>query len=494
MEIKFSEYSESLFYDSESRDLDGKTIRTFGISGSHLMGFAALSVYRSYRKKILAFDKIHILCGNGNNGGDGLALAFFLAQEGKLPEVYLKSGRQSSDSEYYKNLFLKTGGGIFPLETYSPEIKTETVFVVDALLGTGFRPPLENEYAKTAEKISALCLQNGKNVFVLSLDTISGFTEDAPPPIPADALAEIGMKKWRNVFVPETVKTSFHRIGFPIGPDADPKRGKTPDQFLWKRIPRRTLERTTARKTDSHKYENGSLMLVGGSEGMSGAVISSLLAFHSLGGGISQLLTPSERTVVQVLKKDPSLMVGPIPSEAEILSLPFAKKVSTFLLGPGLKTEECPILEFPTDKNVILDAGAVSAYKGIKLHDRALFTPHTGELETLVNSKITSVEAGISLCREYVRAFGANILWKRHSSFLICSDGKVHVWNRPEPKLAVMGTGDLLAGIVAFYFSRKFTVPQAVQLSYSLLNEAVRKKKGFPTASAIRKLWTKKGG
>ncbi|TGK31066.1 bifunctional ADP-dependent NAD(P)H-hydrate dehydratase/NAD(P)H-hydrate epimerase [Leptospira gomenensis] len=494
MEIKFSEYSESLFYDSESRDLDGKTIETFGISGSHLMGFAALSIYRSYRKKILSYDRIQILCGSGNNGGDGLALAFFLAQEGKLPEVYLKTGRQSADSEYYKNLFLKAGGEISPLETYSSDVRKGTVFLVDALLGTGFRPPLEEDYSKAANEINSLCSLHGKNVFVLSLDTITGFAEKSSPPIPANALAEIGTRKWRNVFVPGTVKTSFHRIGFPIGGSTAAIIGKPADKFLWKRIPRRILQHTTIRKRDSHKYENGSLLLVGGSEGMSGAAVSSLLAFHSLGGGISQLLTPSENTVVQVLKKDPSLMVGPIPPNTDLLSLPFPRKVSTVLLGPGLKTEECPILNLSPDKHTILDAGAIPAYKEIRLNDRTLFTPHTGELEILVNSKITSVENGLSLCKEYVRTFGGNILWKRHSSFLICSDEKIYVWNRPEPKLAVMGTGDLLAGILAFYLSRKFTVPQAVQLSYSLLNEAAGKTKDFPTASSIRKIWTRKGG
>ncbi|EMO30137.1 hypothetical protein LEP1GSC170_1432 [Leptospira interrogans serovar Bataviae str. HAI135] len=77
MEIKFFEYSESLFDDKESRDLDRNTIFSSGISGSHFMGFAAISVYQKFRKQILSFDYIQVLCGNGNNGGDGLALSFF---------------------------------------------------------------------------------------------------------------------------------------------------------------------------------------------------------------------------------------------------------------------------------------------------------------------------------------------------------------------------------------------------------------------------------
>lgn len=77
MEIKFFEYSDSLFNDQESRDLDRNTISSSGISGSHFMGFAALSVYQKFRKQILSFDRIEILCGNGNNGGTALHFPSF---------------------------------------------------------------------------------------------------------------------------------------------------------------------------------------------------------------------------------------------------------------------------------------------------------------------------------------------------------------------------------------------------------------------------------
>lgn len=134
---------------------------------------------------------------------------------------------------------------------------------------------------------------------------------------------------------------------------------------------------------------------------MSGAAISSLLTFHELGGGISLLLTPSEKTVRGVLKKDPSLMVNTIPESADIMNIPFVRKTSVLLLGPGLKTEECPILSLPKDKFCILDAGAIQAYRNIPLHDGILMTPHTGELENLLNTKIKSIGQGISLAKEY---------------------------------------------------------------------------------------------
>ncbi|WP_016752593.1 bifunctional ADP-dependent NAD(P)H-hydrate dehydratase/NAD(P)H-hydrate epimerase [Leptospira kirschneri] len=537
MEIKFFEYSESLFDDKESRDLDRNTIFSSGISGSHFMGFAAISVYQKFRKQILSFDRIQVLCGNGNNGGDGLALSFFLIQESIKPTVYLKDGSLSEESKFYKDAFLNSGGTILPLEDFQISFGNESLFLVDALLGTGFHFPLKSPFDLVISKIQKSKQNNPKNVFILSIDSVSGFQVDVPLPFEADALSEIGFKKWKNRFLPGKVRKTFHRIGFPIGKNfsfsnpteisfkssqheklkvgtpkndvnnlgseiqktesitssSDPIPNETlkpiqTGKILWNPIPFKILKKSLKRNEDSHKYKNGSLVVVGGSKGMSGAALSSLLAFHMLGGGISLLLTPSVKTVKEILKKDPSLMVDSIPDNNKILSHPFVHKTSVLLLGPGLKSVECPRFVLPAEKFCVLDAGAIQAFANVVLHDKVLITPHTGELEILLNSKIKSMDQGISLAKEYIRNYNVNILWKRHSSFLIDVNGIVYLWEKSEPKLAVMGTGDLLAGILAFYFSRGFGLRDAVHLSFSLLTRAAQKSKGFPTASEIRKL------
>ncbi|EKR72135.1 bifunctional ADP-dependent NAD(P)H-hydrate dehydratase/NAD(P)H-hydrate epimerase [Leptospira noguchii] len=581
MEIKFFEYSESLFDDKESRDLDRNTICSSGISGSHFMGFAAISVYQKFRKQILSFDRIQVLCGNGNNGGDGLALSFFLIQEGIKPTVYLKDGSLSEESKFYKDAFLNSGGNILPLEDFQIFSGNESLFLVDALLGTGFHFPLKSPFDLVISKIQKSKQNNPKNVFILSIDSVSGFQVDLPIPFEADALSEIGIKKWKNRFLPNKVRKTFHRIGFPVSknfyfqhkdnsfqftilnpvdssfkstptetPDTLAPKNKTfsenqkdilspleisfessqheklkagtpkndinnlesetqksesktsspvlisneilkpiqTGKILWNPIPFKILKKSLKRNEDSHKYKNGSLVVVGGSKGMSGAALSALLAFHELGGGISLLLTPYEKTVREVLKKDPSLMVDSIPDNDKFLSHSFVHKTSVLLLGPGLKSDECPKFVLPEEKFCVLDAGAIQAFANVVLHDKVLITPHTGELEILLNSKIKSIDQGISLAKEYTHNYNVNILWKRHSSFLIDTNGIVYLWEKPEPKLAVMGTGDLLAGILAFYFSRGFGVCNAVHLSFSLLTRAAQKSKGFPTASKIRKL------
>ncbi|EMN50924.1 YjeF family N-terminal domain protein [Leptospira interrogans str. L1207] len=395
MEIKFFEYSDSLFNDQESRDLDRNTISSSGISGSHFMGFATLSVYQKFRKQILSFDRIEILCGNGNNGGDGLALSFFLIQEGIKPTVYLKDGSLSEESKFYKDAFLNSGGIILPLEKFQFFSGNESLFLIDALLGTGFRFPLKSPFDLVISKIQKSKQNNSKNVFILSIDSVSGFQVDFPLPFEVDALSEIGIKKWKNRFLPKKVHKTFHRIGFPIGknfyfqhkdssfqstildpvnpnfqstqietPNLQVPKNKTssenqkytlnppeisfkPSQYeklkvgtpvhnleseiqktepqtssfdpisnktfnsiqtgkiLWNPIPFKILKKSLKRNEDSHKYKNGSLVVVGGSKGMSGAAFSSLLAFHELGGGISLILTPSVKTIKEILKKIP---------------------------------------------------------------------------------------------------------------------------------------------------------------------------------------------
>lgn len=172
-------------------------------------------------------------------------------------------------------------------------------------------------------------------------------------------------------------------------------------------------------------------------------------------------------------------MVDSIPDNSKILSHSFVHKTSVFLLGPGLKSDECPKFVLPEEKFCVLDAGAIQAFANVVLHDKVLMTPHTGELEILLNSKIKSIDQGISLAKEYTQNYNVNILWKRHSSFLIDVKGIVYLWEKPEPKLAVMGTGDLLAGILAFYFQEGLKCVILYTLLFPYLREPLKNLRGF---------------
>ncbi len=469
-----------LFSDSESRELDRITIQERGLSGVLLMGFAALSVFKTWENRFRQSSKTILLCGSGNNGGDGLALAQFLKAERIPVEIYHKTGNFSEETKYYKNLTESLGIHTKPLSDFNHSMVQSGDLIVDALLGTGFRGSLEGEISKAVSEISKVKEKFGDYCFVLSIDSVSGYIPETKPPFPADALAEIGSPKLANLFYPlEEEQKSFHPIGF--------LREEFPtSQKAFLKAPKEELSIRSEREKDSHKYKNGSAIFVGGSEGMSGAILSSALAFHELGGGISQILTPSSSTLTKVLKKDPSFMVADLKNVKDPFQGGFGKKAKVIAIGPGLSKSDLPKFQFPKDIKIILDAGALSAYSET-LSPNTILTPHLGEWSSIIGNSYPDLYSALDDAKIWAKEKQCYLLLKGSVSVLFSPEGFSYFWEYREPKLAVMGTGDLLVGILAFYLSRGEEMTEAVRLSQSTLLYCARSCKGYPTAGRMRK-------
>lgn len=471
----------ALFNDSESRELDRITIRERGISGISLMGFAALSVFKGWEKRLLKSERILILCGSGNNGGDGYALAQFLKAEGCKVEIFSKAGNLSDETLYYKKLTESLRIPTRRLADFRSGFVKEGDILIDALLGTGFQGSLEGEIAAVVREISDAKERLRDLCFVLSIDAVSGFNPESALPFPVDGLAEIGSPKLKNLFYPlEEENKTFHPIGF--------LREEFPtSKFVFRKSPEEELRERLVRERDSHKYKNGSAVFFGGSEGMSGAILSSALAFQELGGGISQIMSPSPHTLQRILKKDPSFMVGPVESGKDPLSGSFAKKARVIALGPGLSSTDAPKLAFPKNAKIILDAGAITTYSSETLGPDTILTPHLGEWSSLQGKDYPGIYGSLEDASAWSKNKQCYLLLKGSVSVLFTPEGKSYFWDYPEPKLAVMGTGDLLVGILAFFLSRGEEMTEAVRLSQSVLLYCARACKGYPTAGRMRK-------
>ncbi|TGL59025.1 NAD(P)H-hydrate epimerase [Leptospira sarikeiensis] len=470
-----------LFDEEEARELDRVTIQSRGISGTLLMGFAALSVFKAWENRFRSAKKILILCGSGNNGGDGYALAQFLKAEELRVELYSKNGNFSEETKYYKNLTEELGIPNFPLEKFREDLISSGDILVDCILGTGFKNPLSEEISKIISEIRTAKQRLKDSLFIQSIDAVSGYSPDEKIPFEADAIAEIGSPKIKNIFYPLSKdKKSFHPIGF-LRQRSESKK------LLLDRASKEELISRLSREKDSHKYKNGSAVFVGGSEGMAGAILSSALAFQELGGGISQILSPSGNTIERVLKKDPSFMISSLDPKKEFSSYSFVQKAKVVCIGPGLSGFDYIPSSFPKDPKIILDAGALKDLEKNKLGPNIILTPHLGEWSSISGKKYTSVYSALDDANFWAKEKGCYLLLKGPVSVLFSPEGHSYFWEFQEPRLAVMGTGDLLVGILTFFLSRGEEMVESVRLSQSLLLYCAEQCKGYPTAGRIRK-------
>lgn len=485
-----------LFTNKESKSLDSLTTKELGFQEETLMGMAALSVFHANEDLWKTAESIWILCGTGGNGGDGYALAHILYQEGFPVRCFSTAPNKSEAGKFYEALVSKTLGATSTLEDFYnewEEAKEDSVLLVDALLGTGFQGKLSEELVELIETI------NDSEVFFyrLSLDTASGWDPNSLGKpgetnvfVYADSIEELGTRKWENVgFIYEKdsiIPRYYESIGFPIKTHLN--KVTFSNRYYLEPNPESAVQ-ALKRKNKDHKYSAGSAIFYGGETGMEGAILLSENAFSRLGGGISKIFSPSPQISSFVLKEDLSKMTKS-SSFPDITSDPFFIKTKTLVVGPGL-TKFPKDLEgwtLPDDKKLILDAGAIPSF-GTKLPqgNQILLTPHVGELNRMTGKTHNSVQAAYDTLIEYCPQNNVYVLLKSFVSLLVCPDGSSYIWESPNPKLATMGTGDLLSGILARYLSLDFYIPDSVHLALSFLDHSKQLEEPYPSAHQILK-------
>lgn len=488
-----------LFTNQESKDLDSLTISSFGFSEQTLMGMAALSVYHANEDLWKTAESIWIVCGSGGNGGDGYTLAHFLFQEGYDVKVYQTSPNKNNAGKFYESLVKSTIGSVGDLKSFAKDLEeaeVDSVLLVDALLGTGFLSPISPELKNTIDLIN-----DSEVIFYrLSLDTPSGWDpyalgQDSKKNqsfIYSDSIEELGTRKWENVgYIYEKdslIPRYYEAIGFPIRTHL--KNANFSKRYYLEPDPEKAIQ-VLKRKHKAHKYSAGSAIFYGGCEGMEGAILLSESAFSRLGGGISKIFSPSKAIANLVLKEDLSKMAMSSDFETMVLD-PFFSKTKTLVVGPGLTSYPDGLSGWSlgSSKTLILDAGAIPSFgTKLPLGERVILTPHVGELNRMTGKNHNSVQEAYDTLIPYSKENKVYVLLKSFVSLLVCPDGSSYVWESPNPKLATMGTGDLLSGILARYFSLdlELSIPETIQLALSFLDHSKQLEEPYPSAHQILK-------
>lgn len=434
-----------LYKASQVRELDQRTIAG-GIESFALMQRAASSAWHSFRSRWPQARSVTVLCGGGNNGGDGHVLAALAMQSGlKVQRLSLKP-RDALSGDVARAAELATAAGV-GFEEWHPHTTLAGEVIVDALLGTGLSGEVEGSIKQ------AIKAMNTASQPVLALDIPSG--------ISADTGAMLGTA------VEATCTVTFigDKIGLHTG-DAPAYTGDIDFRPLgvkaqaffdipptaWRLDDALLGEAFTPRSRTSHKGSLGHVLVMGGAPGFGGAALLASQAAARLGAGKVTLATAHEH-ITASLVRCPEVMVRAVRGGADAADLPASADV--VVIGPGLGQESWgqAMLQsaLKASSPLVVDADALnllaSRWPDLR-RDNWILTPHPGEAARLLGCSVSDVQADRpEAARALQRARGGIVILKGAGSLIAGPSGLV-VCPYGNPGMASGEMGDILSGML----------------------------------------------
>ncbi len=416
-----------------------------GILGSQLMENAG-RLSAEYIMALSKPSKVVIVCGTGNNGGDGAVIARYLDEAGWRVTLALVKLKSDTRTHISKSNIGKLSDTVTIIENANPEILDSHPFIVDAMLGIGLKNKPREPYATWIREI------NNSGSKVISVDVPSGLgTEMAVKP---DITLTMHDSK-KGMDVSNSGRIEIIDIGIP----KEASEFVGPGDMVHYPIPR----------PESHKGQNGHLLIIGGGP-YTGAPALSAFAAHSTGIDLVTIATPESSASV-IASYSPNFIVRPLPGkvldpEHKELLAPLIEASTAVLIGPGLGREQETVqavrdLIECIDKPVVIDADGLFAMNGQeKFTVPAVLTPHSREFTRLGGSQ----ELDEASVYQMADALKATVLLKRPID--IISNGQHIKKNRTgHPAMSVGGTGDVLAGITAALLSKNVSPFNAARMS-----------------------------
>lgn len=428
------------------RDIDRTAIEDEGIPGYTLMTRAGAAAVRAARERFPDANRWQVICGAGNNAGDGYVVARLAAQEGLVVSAVALVDPESltGDAATAYADFAAEGGIVMPWEG---ALDDEAGLLVDALLGSGLERGVSGEFAK------AVAAMNAHRARVMALDIPTGVHGDTGQVMGTAVEADltvtfVGLKA--GLFAGEGAELCGSIVfdGLEVPEHCRP-HGKAMSRRISSRVLRRCLKR---RPRGAHKGDFGHVLIVGGGEGMPGAVRLAGEAALRAGAGLVSIAThPSHATVI--VGSRPELMSHGI-ADAGALG-PLLERATAVAFGPGLGTSDWSRQLFAAVSELELpcvwDADALNLLaENPEKNERRIITPHPGEAGRLIGQDTAAVQgdrrgALIALQEKYG---GVAVL--KGANTLVTSKKKIPwLCTAGNPGMASPGMGDVLTGIIA---------------------------------------------
>ncbi len=468
----------------EMRRLDRKTIEECGLPGVVLMenaGRGAAVLTREHFGE-LAGRKVAVLCGRGNNGGDGFVMARIFHGWGALVRVFLLGQREQvrGDARINLEVALKMGLELVEIDQDERLDRLDLAgveLVVDAILGTGLNSEVRGLYRSVIENL------NRSNLPVVAVDIPSGLDSDSGRILGAAVRADL------------TVTFGLPKIGLML-PPGEGLVGRLkvvdigiPPHVLAEAAPDRelVLEETLAgllahRANDGHKGRYGHVLVVAGSTGKTGAAALASLAAARTGAGLVTLAGPAslnpvlEAKVTEVMTEPlPESDPGYLDEEALNRVLELAGGKSVLALGPGITDRKgsrrlVRALVEQAELPMVIDADGLNSLAAEtavlkKARREIVLTPHPGEMARLTGLTTEQIQADrLGAASSFAAEHGVIVVLKGYRTVIAAPDGRLFLNTTGGPHMASGGMGDVLTGMVAGLIAQGLTPLDAARL------------------------------
>lgn len=447
-----------------------------GVSGNEQMQRAGAAVAEAITRLYTPMP-VRILCGPGNNGGDGFVAAAALRAAGWEVEVasLLAIENLQGDARLAADAW---GGVILPLEDVQID---RAALYVDALFGTGLTRPLEGIAARVMERLAI------EGVTLVAIDILSGVNADSGETsgtLPyAAATITFSVKKPGHFLLPGALHAGeVACVDIGISKEVD---AVGTEEKLFENRPPLWLSFMQWPQPMDHKYTRGSVVVFGGQAEMTGA--SRLAARAALRAGAGAVTLACHPATFQAIAAHvTSIMTYVFGTPEEFSQFIAGDKHKAIILGPGAgandDTRACVLAALDTGKPTVLDADALMAFEEYPqtLFDRVradvIMTPHSGELNRLFGGlNINLQKPKWLLGREVAAKSGMVTVLKGYDTVIASPDGRVAINSNGTPVLATAGSGDILAGIIGSLCAQGMPAFEAACAGVSLHAEAGRR-------------------
>jgi len=418
---------------------------------------------------------VAVLCGPGNNGGDGYVVARILRGEGWPVELHQYGDRAAlkGDAASVAKRWSAGVSGMDNVFAKKPEL------IVDALFGAGLARKLDDQIASIIARVNEAAIP------VVAIDVPSGVHGDTGKPIDgisfrAALTVTFFRKKLAHVIYPGRAlcgEIVVAQIGIP--PDAMERLWPGREPALSENTP----PRLAAPAPDAHKYQRGYAMVVSGAPAATGAARLAAAAALRSGAGLVSVASPRESVAINAAHLT-AVMVKPFDGVSGFMRLIEDKRINAIVIGPGLGatplTREMVAATLASKAAAVLDADALTSFAGdaaglkSMLRPDCVLTPHVGEFERLFPGLLESAPDRASAALEAARRMGCVIVLKGADSVIARPDGHARINTNAPPWLATAGAGDVLAGIIGGLAAQGMKVADAAAAGVFIHGEAAK--------------------
>jgi len=403
---------------------------------------------------------VTVICGPGNNGGDGFVIAQLLKNAGWPVRLGLLGNLPDlqGDAAHFADFWDGS------MEHISNDLLDGDPLIVDALFGAGLSRPLTGTALQIVQEI------NNRSLTVVAVDLPSGINGTTGQ-VMGDAIQA-------------TLSITFFRAkqGHYLMPGRDYSGQLIIKNIGINKSVLKTIQPLTALNTpeqwdfdypapdnNAHKYSRGFAVIIGGAN-LSGAAILAARSCRRIGCGMVSIAVPNG-SLNRYQNASPGDIVHSFSTATDLQDLITDKRVSTILSGPGADagetTKQFVLSALETRKPVVLDAGALSSFHQSpevlfkSIASDVLMTPHSGEFQRIFGQRVGSK---VELARQAAKMSGATVLLKGPDTVIAHPDGRVLINNNASPWLATAGSGDVLAGICAGLMAQGLTAFNAAAM------------------------------